>query len=293
VSAIWFSDPDGTAHADGIGAASSMQSIKSVDTEFARILTALKEKKLMQNFNIIISSDHGFVTNAGKEGLQEFLISEGLKKDMESDDVIVAEGALYIKDHDADVIRKIVSRLQAQPWVGAIFTKSKAPGGTKGVVDGTLSFESIHWNHPERSADILVDKNWDDSKNDKGYAGTSFSPGVAGHGGLSPYEVHIALLASGPSFKKSFESDLPTSNVDIVPTILSIHNLPVPPTMTGRVMTELLEKDGDKNMKARKETITTTTSIPGGTYTLTLDRTLLGRYQYVNFAKVVRTTEQR
>lgn len=289
VSAIWFSDPDGTAHSDGIGVPSSMESIKIVDAEFGRILNSLKNKNLEQHFNIVISSDHGFITNVGKEGLTEFLITNGFKKDKESEDVVVAEGAIYVKDHNADVIKKIVSALQAQQWVGAIFTKAKSKGDGKGVVDGTLSFESIHWNHPDRSADILVDENWDDRKNDLGYAGTSFSRGVAGHGGLSPYEVHIALLAAGPSFKKSFESELPTSNVDIVPTILSIHNIPVPTTMNGRVITELLaEKSKGQDMVPKKEIITTVSEFKGGTYTLTLERTILGKYQYVDFAKVVR-----
>lgn len=291
VSAIWFSDPDGTAHSDGIGASTSMESIKSVDTEFGRILTFLQNKNLTQNFNIVISADHGFVTNVGKEGLTEFLISQGFKKDKESEDVVVAEGAVYVKDHDATVIKKIVSALQAQEWVGGIFTSGKK-GDAKGFAEGTLSFETIHWNHPERSADILVDENWDDRKNDKGYAGTSFSRGVAGHGGLSPYEVHIALLASGPSFKKSFESELPTSNVDIVPTILAIHNIPIPQNMDGRVMSELLtEKNKGKKMESKKDILTTSAEFPGGTYTLTVERTIIGKYKYVDFAKVVRISK--
>ena len=156
------------------------------------------------------------------------------------------EGAIYVKDHNAAIIQKIVSALQAEEWVGGIFTLAKKPGDTKGRVAGTLSFEAIHWNHTERAADILVDENWDDRKNDKGYAGTSFSRGVAGHGGLSPYEVHIALLTAGPSFKKNFSSELPTSNVDIVPTILAIHNLAVPKSMDGRVLHELLIDNKNK-----------------------------------------------
>lgn len=292
VSAIWFSDPDGTAHSDGIGAATSMESIRSVDAQFGRILSTLKEKSLDQNFNIIISADHGFITNVGKEGITEFLIEQGLKKDKESDDVLVIGGAIYVKDHDAAAMKKIVSALQAQEWIGAIFTRGKKAGDLKGAVEGTLSFESIHWDHPERSADILVDENWDDRKNDKGYAGTSFSQGVAGHGGLSPYEVHIALLAAGPSFKKSFESELPTSNVDIAPTILAIHNLAIPASMTGRVMNELLtEKNDGKKLASKKETITTSAAFPGGTYTLTLERSVVGKYEYVDFSKVVRTAK--
>jgi predicted AlkP superfamily pyrophosphatase or phosphodiesterase len=55
VSVIWFSDPDGTAHRDGIGAPSSMESIKIVDAEFGRILTALKNKMLDIHYNVVIS----------------------------------------------------------------------------------------------------------------------------------------------------------------------------------------------------------------------------------------------
>ena len=130
--------------------ASSMESIKIVDAEFGRILTVLKEKKLDQHFNIVISTDHGFITNVGKVGLTEFLIEKGLKQDKESEDVVVAEGAIYVKDHNPEMIQKIVSTLQGQEWVGAIFTKSKTAGDTKGSIPGTLSFESIHWNHAQR-----------------------------------------------------------------------------------------------------------------------------------------------
>ena len=291
VSTIWFSDPDGAAHDDGIGSVTAMESIKIVDAEFGRILSALKDKKLDKNFNIIITADHGFVTYVGKQGLAEFLIQQGLKKDKESEDVIVVEGAIYVKDHDAAIIQKIVSELQAEEWIGGIFTRAKNAGDTKGSVAGTLSFESIHWNHKERAADILVDENWDDRKNDKGYAGTSFSRGVAGHGGLSPYEVHIALLASGPSFKKNFSSELPTSNVDIAPTILAIHNLTIPASMDGRVLHELLiDNKNNAKAKAKKEKLTTSAPFAGGTYTLTLHRTIFGEHQYVDFAKVERVS---
>jgi hypothetical protein len=290
VNAIWFSDPDGTAHSDGIGSPAAVASIKSVDEQFGRIMKALENKGLTDRFNIIISTDHGFVTHVGKEGLTEFLIQQGLKKDKESEDVVVAEGAMYVKDHDAVMIKKIVAALQAQEWVGALFTKAKKKGDTRGSVEGTLSFESIHWNHPDRAADILVDENWDDRKNNAGYAGTSFSRGVAGHGGISPYEVHIALLAAGPDFKKAYESEVPTSNVDIVPTILHIHHLPVPAGMDGRVMTELLSSATASPAAVKKETIKTVAKYAGGTYTLTLEQSIVGKYKYVDFAKVTRTT---
>lgn len=228
VSALWFSDPDGTAHAEGIGAPATMAAINSVDHEFGRIIAYLKNTGLDKSYNIIISTDHGFVTHSGKQNITAVLIEKGLKKDKLSDDVIVAEGAIYVKGHDKEAIKKIVSVLQQQPFIGPVFTKGIKDNDLKGWVDGTLSFKAIHWDHPTRSGDILVDEDWNDNKNQYGYAGTSLAGGVAGHGGFSPYEVHIALIASGPNFKKAFESDLPTSNVDITPTILHLQNIAVP-----------------------------------------------------------------
>lgn len=292
VSAIWFSDPDGTAHSDGIGSPTAIASIKSVDEQFGRILADLEKKGLSDFFNIIISTDHGFVTHVGKESLIDFLISKGLKKDKDSDDVIAAGGALYVKNHNKELIQQIVTALQSQQWVGAIFTKGVKEKDTNGMIAGTLSFETIHWNHAERSADILVDVNWSDDKNEAGYAGTSYSKGVAGHGSLSPYEVNIALLAAGPGFKQSYISVLPTSNVDLVPTILYLHQLPIPSTVNGRVMHELLLKGKQiEQTKVKHEVLETSVKYNGGTYSLLLDRSILGNYQYVNFAKVFRQNE--
>ncbi len=288
VSAIWFSDPDGSAHSDGIGSPAAVAAIKSVDEQFGRIVKYLEEQGLANKFNIIISTDHGFVTHVGKESLGNLLISQGLKKDKDSDDVVLAGGAIYVKNHDKIKIQQIVNLLHAQDWVGALFTKAAKKGGLKGSVKGTLSFESIHWNH-ERSADILADMNWDDRINSAGYAGASYSGGVAGHGTLSPYEVHIELLAAGPGFKPSLQSELPTSNVDIVPTLLHLHGLAQPASMDGRIMQELLVNPGNPaKVVAKNDQITTTATYQGGTYQLVMDRTLLGSYQYINFTKVTR-----
>lgn len=288
VSAIWYSDPDGAAHDHGMGSAEAVESIKVVDEQFGRILKYLKDNSLEQFCNIIISSDHGFVTYAGKENLIDFLIQQKFKRDKTSDDIVVAEGAIYVKDHNPQTIDAIVKSLQQQEWVGAIFTKGKKTGDMKGVVPGTLSFEAVHWNHPTRSGDILVDKNWNNSINDKGYEGASFSKGVAGHGSISPYEIHIALIASGPSFKKGFESDIPTSNIDIVPTILYIYNISGYKKMDGRVMTELLSNNKAALPKSIHSSVNTETKINGATYRLLLDRTTVGKNTYINFAKTER-----
>ena len=289
VSAIWFSDPDGAAHEHGIGSPEAVDAIKYVDGQFGRIVAALQSKGADEQFNVIISTDHGFVTHTGKQGLTDFLIKEGFKKDKESDDVVVAEGAIYVKNHDEKVISDVVAALHKQEWVGAVFTKGAKKGDAQGRVKGTLSFDLIHYNHPKRSGDILVAPNWNDAKNDKGFAGTDFSGGVAGHGGSSPYEINIALLAAGPDFKTGATTELPTSNIDIVPTILNIYNLPKPATMDGRAVTELLKKPQKVNGTSKKRIVQTEVTYPWGTYKLSAETSVFGEYQYFNYAKTERT----
>jgi arylsulfatase A-like enzyme len=285
VAAIWYSDPDGAAHETGMGTDLTNNSIREVDRQFGHILATLQDRHLQDDFNIIITADHGFVTYAGQEDIGAFLVAQGLKQSKDSDDVILAGSAVYVKDHDPVKIRKIVRTLQAQPWIGAIFTKPQSPDSDLGIIPGTLSFSAIHWNHPDRAADILADVNWNDNKNAKGYAGTSFSRGLAGHGSSSPYEIHIPLIAAGPSFKKAYICDIPTSNVDLVPTILQLHNMTAPAAMDGRVMNELLEKPAAGTKSAAKsETVTAT--VPG--YKVTLYRTSVDGRWYVDYTKVER-----
>lgn len=292
VSAIWFSDPDGAAHSDGIGSPLALQALGIVDNEFGRIIDSLEHSGLLPHYNILISTDHGFVTYAGKEDVTSFLIKEGLKQSKESEDVIVSEGAVYVKDHDTAVIRAIVQRLQAQEWVGALYTKGQQPGSMQGTVPGTLSFESVHWNHA-RSGDILVAPNWDDRKNSAGYAGTSTSRGVAGHGGCSSYEIHIPFIVSGPAFKQVATSDLPCSNVDIVPTVLALYHLQAPASMDGRVLLELFRNTkGTTVPKVRVSTVEVKAAYTGGTYKLSLETSSVGKYRYVNFARATRVANQ-
>ena len=288
VSAIWFSDPDGTAHEHGIGVPITITALKAVDAQFGRILDTIRARGLEPVFNIIVTADHGFVTHTGKQGFTDFLIQKGFKKSKDSDDIILADGALYVKAHNPVLIQKIVEALQEQEWVGAIFTKAVKPGSMKGAIKGTLSFESIHWNHPQRAADILVTENWNNNKNSLGYAGTDFAGGVAGHGGSSPYEIHIPLIAYGPFFKPAFESNLPTSNIDIVPTVLHIHNITAPAQMQGRVMYELLRNNNIKPMTPKKEIILTESKLKQVKYKLMMERTMLGKYSYINYTSVTR-----
>jgi len=288
VSAIWLSDPDGAAHSTGIGSDVTMASIKTVDAQFGRIIKAMQEKGLLSQINVLISTDHGFITHTGNHDIAGLLISNGLKAATPATDVVISENAIYVKKHDADKIKQIVALLQAQPWVGAIFTKGAKSGDLKGAVAGTLSFEAIHWDHPQRAADIVVSPNWNDNKNTFGYAGMDDSKGVAGHGGTSPYEIHIPFIVSGPDFKKGYVSEIPTSNTDITPTVLYLQHLKVPQQMDGRVATEMLMKSTLALPTVKIQHIESSAGSGKSAYKINLRRSVVGKQQYVDFTKVTR-----
>jgi len=289
VSAIWFSDPDGAAHSDGIGSSAANESLKSVDQQFGRILAHLAETRQTDKYNIIISTDHGFVTYIGKESLNAFLVKKGFKTSATSTDIILAGGAIYINSKDSSLKRSIVYALQDAVQFGAIFTKAAASGSLEGEIPGTLAFQSINWNFAERVPDILVDMNWNDSANVAGYRGASYSTGVAGHGSLSPYETNIRLLVSGPSFKQGLRSDFPTSNMDIAPTVLKLHGLSIPTHMDGRPVEEFFTNHKDqKKDQVKKEVIKISNLVGETRYTLHLHRSLYKGRVYIDHAKTIR-----
>jgi hypothetical protein len=74
-----------------------------------------------------------------------------------------------------------------------------------------------------------------------------------------------------------------------VPTILQLHGIAIPPSMDGRVITEMLVNPGRPILPAaKKETITTKVKTGWGSYELQLELSVMGKYRYVNFAKVKR-----
>jgi len=266
---MWINDPDGTAHESGIGTELTNRSLSLVDAGIGRIEDTLRAKGLLDRTNIIVTSDHGFSTHTGGFRLAAFV--EPFAKTMPdgTKDIVVAEGAVYLRSgNDPARVAAIVAALQQQPAVGAIFTRPRPGGGSEGVVPGTLSFDVAHWNHP-RAGDILVSPNWTNNKNEHGFSGTTTAGGVAGHGSSSVWDIHNALIAAGPDFVQHVTSVVPTANVDIAPTLMRLLGLSPVPSMTGRVMGEVLPNSagiaGSNVVQRMDETV----SNADGSYRLT------------------------
>ena len=286
VTWIWLNDPDATGHARGLGAA-TLESIAIVDAEIGRIEDGLRADGRLDRTNILVTSDHGFSTHTGSLRLAELVQSFARSMPDGSPDILVAEGAIYFRGgQDRLRMAALVAALQKRPEVGAIFTRPPAGGGHDGSIAGTLSLDVARGSHA-RAGNILVSANWSDAPNTAGIKGTSTQTGVAGHGTSSPYDIHNTLIAVGPDFRDGARSDVPTSNVDLAPTLLRLVGLPVPPSMTGRVFDEAL-KIGPvpSSVPVAHETVTVKNA--DGSYELRAHISVAAGKRYLDYTDVLR-----
>jgi arylsulfatase A-like enzyme len=110
---------------------------------------------------------------------------------------------------------------------------------------------------------------------------------VAGHGTSSPYDIHNTLIAAGPDFKEHVTSTVPTSNVDLAPTILKMLGLPVPASMTGRVIEEGL-RSGPMPGSIRVEHAIETAKTTDGGYQVDAHTSTVTGHRYLDYTEVRR-----
>jgi hypothetical protein len=285
VTFMWLTDPDGTAHRNGPGAPKTIEALRHIDEELGRLFTTLAQRGLRDRMNIFITADHGFSTHGGPFNVTALLTSRGLIDGVK----VIGGNQIYVSRGGDEKIRAIVRVLQEIDWVGAIFTRATTRGSHEGFVEGTLSFDSIHYPHA-RAANILVDPNWSHAKNEHGFPGRTTSGGVAGHGSSSPYDIRIRLFAAGPDLKAATRSSVPTGNIDLAVTLCRLHGIPPAPTMTGRVLSELLRSGPSvESMAVQRTEHRVSAPIPGGRYEVKLHVARVGTTEYIESTETTRT----
>ena len=288
VTFMWLNDPDGTAHANGIGTPLTLKSLSLVDAAIGRIEDTLRSKGLLDRTNVIVTSDHGFSTHTGEWKLGELVAPFARPLPDGTPDLIVAEGAIHFRAAvDRNRVAAIVAALQKRPAVGAIFTRPHPGGGPDGIISGTLSFDLARWNHPTRSGEILVSANWTAAKNAAGVEGTTTDGGVAGHGASSPFDVHNTLIAVGPDFREHATSAVPTGTVDVAPTLLRLVGVTVPASMAGRVIAEGF-KTGPAVSSVLITHSTAVARTPDKSYTVTAYFSSAAGKRYLDYTTVTR-----
>jgi arylsulfatase A-like enzyme len=237
----WFTEPDHIQHAAGAGSAEARAAIRNDDREIGLVLDRLGELGLADKTNIIVVSDHGFGHGVFGVNVTNELMKAGLKLGPDSDDVVVASSgqtmSLHVRDRSEARIGAIVRFLQQQPWVGVLFTAGQPDSsGTpvEGRVPGTFALELVHLANSVRGPDIVFTFPWSSARSPSGLSGSDYTEaattgpltGAAGnHGSMSPWTVRNTFIAWGADFKHGVSVRTPSSNVDLVPTLLALMNL--------------------------------------------------------------------
>ncbi|MEY2562264.1 MAG: hypothetical protein QOH88_457 [Verrucomicrobiota bacterium] len=245
-SFLWLCEPDLAQHDNAPGSDAAIAAIRSSDRNLGLVVEAVSKNDARETTDIFVVSDHGFSTietgidfvsalrAAGFDAMSSF------KEEPKAGQVIFAPNGgtilFYVIGHDRAVTARLVEWLQHSDFAGVIFTKEK--------FEGTFPQEAVHANTPD-APDAIVAMRWHPKPNRFGTPGHIITDGarVAGkgsHASLSPFDVHNTLIAAGPDFRPGLQSDLPSGNVDVAPTVLHLLGVEAPGKFDGRVLFEAM-----------------------------------------------------
>ncbi|MBO0696406.1 MAG: alkaline phosphatase family protein, partial [Verrucomicrobia bacterium] len=290
LSVIWMGEPDLTQHESAPGAPPALSAIKSSDENLAGVLSALDQQGARKTTDIFVVSDHGFSTIGRSVDLRKILSDAGFSAKTEFDDepksgdiMMVGNGGsvlFYVVGHDATVTRRLVEFLQQSDFAGVIFTKQ--------AIQGTFSLDQAKIQN-DHAPDVVMAFRWNDSKNQFGAPGTidadwQRKAGEGTHATLSRFDMHNTLIAAGPDFRRGKTDNLPTGNVDLAPTILSILQIKAPQKMDGRILSEAMARIGGgvSGKKTDTQTIEGKKEFATGTWRQTLRISRVGTTVYLD-----------
>ena len=283
VSLLWFSEPDSSQHAHGVGSPGAVAAIAEADRQFGRLLSWLEDRGLSSETDVIVVSDHGYSTISEVIDIEVNLREAGFPPANESGGVTLAPNGgsvLFYAPSDTEATTaRLAEWLTDQPWCGALVASAPA-----GDIPGALPASLIGLEGP-RSPSLAMSFRWDSTPNAAGFAGHAFStnlgPGRGQHGSMSPHETRNVFFARGPAFKQSTTVATPTGNVDLAPTILRLLNLPGAEAMHGRVLHETL-RGGPNSVERQTTTHEAERSTPNGRYRQAITVSQVGATLYVD-----------
>ena len=247
-SLLWLAEPDNSQHATGPGSPQSLEAIRNSDTNLGLILAEIVRRGLRETTDVLVVSDHGFSTINRKVDVAAELSVAGFDAKrvalggLKSGEVLVVSNGgsslFYVGGHDAEVTARLTTYLQQQDWAGVIFSRG---GG-----EGTFALADARIDSPG-APDLVVSLRWTRGKSAAGTPGllasdlSAVSKKIGNHASLSAYDMHNTLVAEGPDFRRGVSDPLPSSNMDVAPTILWLLGLKEEALkMDGRVLGEAL-----------------------------------------------------
>jgi arylsulfatase A-like enzyme len=286
-SLLWLSDPDLTQHEYSPGAEPSLAAVRSSDRNLAAVLEALSKKNARDTTDVLVVSDHGFSTiergidfpgelrAAGFDAVAAFQQAPKAGQVM-----VVGNGGtilFYIIGHDRTVASRLIEWLQHSDFAGVIFAREK--------LEGAFLLEAVHVNSVD-APDVMVALRWNSKPNRFGIPGQIITDATRGagkgsHATLSEFDVHNTLIAAGPGFRREMVSDLPSSNIDLAPTVLHLLGLVSSHQFDGRVLAEAMMGDSAQP-RAVTETLEATRKFSSGQWRQHLRVSRIGETIYID-----------
>ena len=286
-SLLWLSEPDLTQHEYSPGAEPSMAAIRSSDRNLAAVLGALSKRNAREATDVLVVSDHGFSTiergidfpgelhAAGFDAVAAFEQAPKAGQVM-----VVGNGGtilFYIIEHDRAVASRLVEWLQHSDFAGVIFAREK--------FEGAFPLESLYANTAD-APDVMVALRWNPKPNRFGIPGQIITDATRGagkgsHATLSEFDVHNTLVAAGPGFRRAILNDLPSSNIDLAPTVLHLLGLESPHQFDGRVLSEAMTGNS-ASPRAVTETLEAARKFSSGQWRQHLRISRVGETTYID-----------
>ncbi|HVA77638.1 MAG TPA: alkaline phosphatase family protein [Candidatus Binataceae bacterium] len=200
---FWQHNPDLTQHRAGLGTLAALEALTVADEDLATVRAAIESAGVADRTDLMVVSDHGFATIRLRISLAALLVSAGLKKSLDSTDVIVAANGgsdlVYLSRDEfstraalSDRLQKIVNFAEAQEWCGPIFSRELAPAppprlrrgnyrsaaataAYRGWIDGTFAQPALGLFNAERSPDLIVSFAEASDASNRGFTGADAS----------------------------------------------------------------------------------------------------------------------
>jgi len=221
VAILWMGEPDATQHIRPLGSPEHLQVLRQADANAARVFAMVDRlRDRGEDILLIACSDHGHQTVLRVIDVEAELVAAGLKGSGELGDVVAPSSGtsslVYVHPDCAAKVDAIGSFLASRDWVDRVVPSTEL--ASIGLA-------------PRHGLAFAISLKSDEAPNQFGMPGCSFEARpVAGkathlncgqHGGLARYEQMPFLMLDGAGFSAGVVADVPTSPIDIAPTILA------------------------------------------------------------------------
>jgi len=269
VIVFWMCEPDSSLHYYGLGASEVQEALRAVDGAVTDVLDELERRGLRDQFDIFFISDHGHSTVQAHNTLREYLRLAAADIGRPLPPLVTASDYVYAQpgtaEPDAAALAPLVEWLLAQTWVGLVL------GGRADLAElpGVVPLDAVWGGQSNARRPLLaVSPRWSDAVNEHGVPGavqslTTQAALRSSHGSASPFDLHPTFIAHGPRLRERVDSHLPTGAIDLLPTVLTLLDMPRPAHLDGRVLWEILRDPQGEPGVERKEVVEPTVPYNG------------------------------